>query len=713
MDSSTAPANTTSRASGRRGPRDLARLLRPSSIAVIGGEAAAAAIRQCRRMGYDGAIYPVHPRRSEVEGLRAFASVADLPTAPDAAFVGVNRHATIEVLRALRERGAGGAVCYASGFSEAAGQGSDLQAALVEAAGDMPVLGPNCYGLINYLDGGLLWPDQHGGQRRPRGVALVTQSSNIAINLTMNRRGLPISYLIALGNQAHVGLSDVIPALAADDRVSAVGLLIEGFDDPAGFAEAIGTARAVGLPVVALRAGRSEAGAGLALTHTASLGGPSRLASAFLDRLGVGEVTGLDAFLETLKLLHVHGPLPGRDVASLSCSGGEAILMADAGQGRDVRFRPFTPAQRAAVEATVSDLVAVGNPFDYHTFMWGDAAAMANTFAAVMRAEFDLTCLVIDLPRGDRCDDSLWRPSIEALIEARRRTGGRAALVATMAEGLPEEIAEQCMAAGVVPLIGLETALTAVATAAGIGEAQAAGAPPRAVIRAGAALSGDVKTLSEPEAKARLAAYGVPVPDGRVVPADDDGAAAIAAAREIGLPVAAKAVSSGLAHKTETGALALDLREPGAVAAAARRLAGLGDSILVERMVEDGLCEVLVGYQHDSTLGGFLVIGSGGILVELVSDSVAVPLPAEEADIDTALARLKVARLLDGYRGRPAGDRPALVRAIGGIARYCADHVDRLVELDVNPLIVRPAGQGVLAADALIRERHTREEETP
>ena len=686
-------------AQGKQPARDTGRLLRPRSIAVIGGEAAAEVVRQCRRMGYEGRILPVHPRREAIEGIACYPDVASLPEAPDAAFVGVNRHASVEVVRALAERGAGGAVCFASGFRESGGDGAALQDELVAAAGDMPILGPNTYGLINYLDGALLWPDQHGGERRERGVALLTQSSNIAINLTMNRRAVPISYVVTLGNQAQTGMSAMIPALAADDRVTAIGLLVEGFDDMAAFAAAVRAAQARGVPVVVLKAGTSAGGAELALSHTASLGGSATRVAAVLERLGVGQVHSLTAFLETLKLLHTGGPLAGTDLVSLSCSGGEAILMADAGARHAVRFPAFTPAQRERVEETVSELVTVSNPFDYHMFMWGDRPAMARTFSAVLESRFDLACLVLDLPRGDRCDDRLWRPSMEALIDAHQATGARAAMVTTMAEGLPEDVAEQCVAAGVPALIGLDDAMTAVKTAAVTGRPAARDDwLPQVVARQ----PGEAMTLTEPAAKQALAEFGVPVPAGREVLATspDEG---VAVAERSGWPVVAKAVSAELAHKSEAGAVMLGLADAPALTAAMEHLGRLGERVLVEQMVGDGVAEVLVGYQHDEALGGFLTLASGGVLVELVGDSRVLPLPAGEEEIRAAITSLRVNRLLAGYRGQPAGDLDALVAAVRAIARYCEAHVGYLVELDINPLIVRPEGHGVVAADALIR----------
>jgi acyl-CoA synthetase (NDP forming) len=446
----------------------LKRLLRPRSIAVVGGRPAAEVIRQSDRIGFAGEIWPIHPKLAEIEGRRTWPSVADLPGAPDAAFIAVNRHLTIDVLRDLAARGAGGAVCYASGFSESGEE--NLQSALVEAAGSMPVLGPNCYGLINYLDRALLWPDQHGGLPVKRGVAIVTQSGNIGLNLTMQKRALPIAYLVTLGNQAAIGMAAMIEALLDDDRVTAIGLHIEGIDDPAALARAAARALKQGVPIVAIKTGKSAAGAELTVSHTAALGGADAVADAFLRRIGIVRVHAIPVFLETLKLLHVHGPLPGRAIASMSCSGGEAALIADAVEGGALRLRPLDRDQAARVAATLPELVTVSNPLDYHTFSWRNLPALTETFAAMMAADFDLTMLLLDFPRADRCDDADWIVSADALIAAAQRTGARAAVVATLPEAFPEDRALALAEAGIAPLFGLEDALAAVAAAAEAGE---------------------------------------------------------------------------------------------------------------------------------------------------------------------------------------------------------------------------------------------------
>jgi acyl-CoA synthetase (NDP forming) len=375
--------------------RDLTRLLRPQSVAVFGGAQAAAVVGQLQKMGYAGDIWPVHPTKPDIGGLPAYRSVADLPSAPDAAFVGVNRHLTVDIVRELAAGGAGGAVCFASGFREA-DDGNDLQAALLEAAGDMPFLGPNCYGLINYADGALLWPDQHGGECLPdgaRGVAIVTQSSNIALNVTMQRRGLPIAYLMTAGNQAQTGLSEIAAALIEDERVSALGLHIEAFDSVAGFEHLARRACELSKPIVAMKVGRSAEARAAAISHTASLAGSDAASDGFLRRLGIARADTVPSFLETLKLLHVAGPLPGFRLSSMSCSGGEASLMADAVVGTRMFYPSLETLTAKQVKQALGPLVAATNPLDYHTFVWGNEPAMTEAFSSFVSSNFDLNLL--------------------------------------------------------------------------------------------------------------------------------------------------------------------------------------------------------------------------------------------------------------------------------------------------------------------------------
>ena len=703
--------NARRQAAGSGPSSGVARLLRPRRIAVIGGEAAARVAEQCDRMGFDGALWPVHPSRETVAGRRAFRSIDALPGTPDAAFVGVNRHATIDAVAALSRLGAGGAVCYASGFLEAA-DGGRLQRDLVDAAAGMPIIGPNCYGFINFLDATPLWPDQHGGRRldpAERGVAIVTQSSNIAISMTMQQRALPVAYMVTAGNQAQLDVSCLALALLDDARVSAIGLHVAGFDSVAGFEALARRARERKVPVVVMKTGRSAQGRAAEFSHTATIAGSDAGAQAFLRRLGFARADGIPEMIETLKLLHVHGALGGARLGAMSCSGGEASVLADAAVNAEAMFPDLAPEHTAAVSATVHPLVTVSNPFDYHTFSWGNEAALIETFTAFARGRFDATLLVLDFPRADRCDDADWQTTRDAFATVMGATGSKGIVVATLGENLSEARAGELIARGIAPLAGVREALAAIDCAAAIGAAWRSSAA-RPILQPGC-LGHDPVVLDEAASKALLAPYGVEVPAGGVARDED---AAVSIAESIGGAVAVKAL--GIAHKTERRAVRLALREPREIRQATRELLCLGDAVLVERFAPDIVVELLVGLSRDPQLGLMLTIGSGGTLVELLADSGTLLLPVTEGEVRDALAKLRCAPLLDGHRGREAADVDAAVEAILAIARFAAEHRSRLEELDVNPLGVGPRGQGAVALDALIRTRRRtdvgKEEET-
>ncbi|MEX0348259.1 MAG: acetate--CoA ligase family protein [Paracoccaceae bacterium] len=673
--------------------RDLSRLLNPASIAVIGGGAwCASIIEAARRIGYEGEIIPVHPSGKKIAGLRAICSIEELPTANDAAFVGVNRYATIDIVRALSARGAGGAICFASGFTEAIaedGEGADLQSALVEAANNMPILGPNCYGFVNALDRVAIWPDQHGMLPVERGVAILTQSSNIAINLTMQKRGLPLAYMVTAGNQAQTGLAEMATALLEDDRVTALGLHIEGFGDLRAFEAMAARAAELGKPVVALKVGKSAQARAATVSHTASLAGGDAGADAFLTRLGIPRLNSLPEFLETLKLLHVAGWLPGNGIATISCSGGEASLAADSALHRNLEFPSLNNRQRHDLRAALGPMVALANPLDYHTYIWRDVPAMTAAFAAMQDPALAMTMLIVDFPRDDRCSAQDWDCVIDAVIGARQLTGLPIALAATLPELLPEPVANHLHAHGIVAFHGLDEALAAL---------EAASAPrpawPAPVLLPGVAR--EAVLVPEAVAKQRLAQCGLRVP---VSARCENAIAASAAAERIGFPVVLK--GEGVAHKTEAGAVALNLMNPDAVAEAADRMPA--KRLLVEEMITGGVAELLVGVLRDPAHGFVLTLGAGGVLTELLQDSASLLLPASDEMIASAIETLRIGRVLSGYRGQTCVDKTSLIKAIRAICDYAERHQDELEEIEVNPLICTPTD--AVAADILLRQK--------
>ena len=673
--------------------RGLERLLRPKSIAVIGGEIAASVVRTLKRGGCNATLHVVSASREMVEGVATVRTVEELPQAPDAAFVAVNREASVAVIGALCAMGCGGAVIYASGFRETGAEGLRLETALARAAGDMPFLGPNCYGLLNYLDGTALWLDHHGGARCRRGVAIIGQSSNILINLSMQRRGLPIAYIVALGNQTRLDAADIIEALLADERVTAIGLHLEGISRPGELARIAAAAHERGVPLVALKSGRGDAGAASAASHTAAITGSDAVLDAWFRRVGMARMGSLTAFLEALKLLHVHGSLPAPTIVTLSCSGGEATLVADAAEGRAIALRSFTDAERQRIAPTVHPLVTIANPFDYHTFDWLRPDRLERTFEAVMRAGQALTILILDFPRDDRCPVDEWQRVLDAWKAAQGRTGAAVAVLSILGEGLPEPLATSLLGEGVVPLMGIEDGLDAVEAAAFLGVWKPTNPPIAAAVP-----RGETTPIDEAGAKRMLASYGVEVPDGRIVQTTGE---AIEAAAGLGGPVVLKALDPALAHKSEQGAVRLGLDHPAAVEAAARDLLALAPRLLVERMVEGATAELVIGIHNDAAVGPYLAIGSGGVLVEISRDAVVLPLPASRDEIGHALQRLRLWPLLQGYRGGPATDVGRIVQTIEAVQSFALDHLERLIEVEINPLIITT--DRAVAVDALLR----------
>lgn len=674
------------------------RLLAPQSIALIGdGTWTDAVALGSGAIGYQGELWRVHPRRPSTPQTRYYRSVDELPGAPDAAFLAVPGREAPQVAAALTRRGAGGFICFSSGFSETGtAAGDELAQQLQRSAGALPFLGPNCYGMVNFFDRVALWPDQVVGKPIERGVALICQSGTIALTLMFSDRSLPVGYVITIGNQTRLAAEDLIDELCEDPRVSAIGLYLEGIKDGAKFARAANKARASGKPIALVKSGRTAAAARTARSHTGALTGSDAVFDAFCRQAGIARCETLGTLCETLKLLHAGGPLAGRRVIVMGASGGDMALAADLSRHLSLQFPAFAAGAAAHLQHLLSDRVTIANPFDIHTYLWFEHDALRKVFEAVMREDVDAVAFMLDCPPQATADLSAYTPAIEQFLAASLGARARAVLLASLPETLNASIRERCLAAGVVPLQGQREALEALDQASAVGVAWRSEEFPVPCLPQ--RIGGAAAPLGEHAAKAALAAYGVPVPRARVVGCAD----AVAAAEAIGYPVVIKATGAGIAHKSDRGGVALNIGCAEEAQVAATRLQALSPQLLVEEMIDDAVAEILVGVVVDAQFGQTLVLAAGGTLTELWQDRVTLLPPWTPLAISAALRGLKISRLLAGFRGRPPGDIAALVDAIAAIARYAADHCDTLVEMDINPLIVRPRGLGVIAVDAMI-----------
>ena len=670
----------------------LSRLFSPKSVAVVGGGVwCRSVIEQLIKIGYKGTIFPVHPFKEEILGIKSFKDLEDIPAIIDATFIGVNRNITIEVVKQLNSLNAGGAVCFASGFLEAEGdkQGSgELQKSLIEAAADMPILGPNCYGFINYLDHAALWPDQHGGTTVDKGVAILTQSSNIAINITMQTRGLPISYIMSVGNQASLGFSEIGMYLLSDPRVTALGLHIEGIGDLRAFEELTTKARKLGKPIVALKVGKSAEARRAAQSHTASLAGDAQSAKSLFKRLGIAEVDRLEVLIDTLKIFHSYGPLSSKNVRSLSCSGGEASLVSDLAQAYGIQFPKLEKENISELRSVLGEMVALSNPLDYHTYIWGDIDAMASTFIAMMRQHNGITIIIVDFPRDDNCDPSAWNCVITAAKMAKKSENKPLALVSTLSENIPEHVSFGLLESNIITLHGLDTALAAIS----VSSINQTVVNPKPIFLSNP--TGKSILVDEYDAKKSLEKYGLKLPETEKCLQSD----AHLVSDQIGYPVVIKALGS--AHKSELGEVFLNLENQKSVKEALRKISK--KHVIVEKMIGDAVVELLVGIVHDPAHGMLLTVGAGGVLTEILSDTSSILLPSSKSEVLNCFNQLKISKIAKGYRGALGVDINQIIDAIMKIQDFVLDNRDKLFEIEINPLIVTTSE--VIVADALIRK---------
>ena len=683
---------------------NLRRLLAPRHVAFIGGRYAVSAMERCAQFGFGGELWLVNPKATEAKVGQVFASVDDLPVAPDATYLAVSSEKTIDTVRRLAERGAGGCICFAAGFAEKGGEGVAMEAALAEMAGDMALLGPNCYGILDLRSRLHLWTGEMLEPYAGPGIAVVSQSGALAEFMTMEARSVPFVFIGSVGNQAVVSLEEMMEAVLDDETINAVGIYVEGIRDIAHFSRVAEKAADKRIPIVAIKVGRSQAATQITLGHTSSLAGTPELYDALFERLGIIRADTLSQFLESLKMLSVVGPINGPRLAAITISGGEAALIADYAPGLGLTLPPLSPDQVKVLEAGLPDMVNVMNPLDTTVGTMGNLDQQALIFDVITRGEFDVVATMMETYENPAApftgEMDLMMEQMEIAV---RRNGMPGVVVSALPEALPLRVRRRAIQSGMAPLQGLDDMMFAIAASHRYGEFLKGRRGRALAVPASPHQSGEARVLNEWESKQWLADHGVVIPEGRVVAPHD----APEAAESLGFPVVMKAVSDELMHKTEAGAIALGLSDYQAVSDALDRLqqtlGGSLEHVLVERMIEEAVAELIVGIKFDAAFGHALVVGAGGVLVELVSDTTTLLLPTDRDAVTTALHSLKVSKLLHGFRGRPEGDRDAVIATILAIADFAMSERKRLVEVDVNPLLVLPRGRGTVAVDALIR----------
>ena len=374
---------------------NLKRLMSPKNIAFFGGNDVEVAIAEAQRRGFKGPIWPVNPNRKNILGIKCFKSVNELPASPDASFIAVPSRYVTTIIKDLSKVGAGGAVCYSAGFGETGTQGKLLEKELAAIADNMPIIGPNCYGFINYLSNVALWPFAHGGMSPGYGAAIITQSGMLSSDITMTDRSIPLTHMISVGNQASVSIEDLIDLLCENPKVKAIGVHIEGIKNIRKLHDVALKALKKNVPIVALKIGTSTVGEKLTATHTGSLSGEDRLYDALFERTGIIRVGSPILFLELLKLLCVSGVPRNNTLVAFTCSGGGATMIADYSEKTGLILPPHNQNSKIKLQNLLPNIATVSNPLDYTTPIWGNQEKTGPIFLTAMRGSRASTALLL------------------------------------------------------------------------------------------------------------------------------------------------------------------------------------------------------------------------------------------------------------------------------------------------------------------------------
>ena len=686
------------------------RLLSPRHIAFVGGRDALIAIGEAKRRGFKGEYWPVNPRREELGGFPCFADIHALPEAPDAVFLAIPAPAAVAATRTLRDMGAGGIACYTAGFKEAGPDGQKLEQDLLEAVGDMALIGPNCYGIINYLDDSALWPFAHGGSCPGYGAAIITQSGMLSSDISMSQRSLPFTHMVSAGNQAVLGIEDFIDILCENPATKAIGLHIEGLSDIPKFEKAALKALAHETPIVALKTGKSEIGSALTYSHTGSLSGSKELYEALFERLGIISVTNPSQLIETLKYLCVVDRPTGKKIAGFTCSGGGATMLADYGEEIGLEFPSFDRPATKMLEQHLPSIATVSNPLDYTTPIWGQPEFTEPVFrAALEHNDVQAAVLVQDYP-AEGLDESkiFYQNDALAFATAAKSLGIPAAICATIPENFDTASREFLIAQGVAPMQGIEETLNAVSSAVWWrARCDQLRNNPYELMASAMPMEGTAQ-MNEAEGKALVQSFGVDIPKGAVT--HIDGLTSVA--EDIGYPVVLKMIGAGLEHKTEAGAVAVSLKSAAELRDAAKMMIRsvqqfdpdcLSDQFLVETMAAPPLAELVVAIRQDQQFGWVLAIGSGGVFVELIGEVKHLLLPTNAESIETALRTLKIGKLLNGFRGAEPANFKSLSNQILTLCQKIQKSAPHITEIEINPLFVY--SDNIMAVDVLGQKR--------
>lgn len=691
------------------------RLLRPRSVAVIGasdrhGALGATLLNNLVQYEFAGDIYPVNPKRDELLGLKVCKDVSELPHGIDCAVLAIPRPFVLDTVKALAERGCGAVVIYSAGFSEAGEEGVRDQLELGRIAQEygMVIEGPNCLGATNYVDRvPLSFVETNMQVPGPgdRAVGIASQSGALAAVLAtaLHPRGLYVSSSVSTGNEAASGVEDYVEWLVDDPATHVITLYVESLRRPKAFIAAVRRARAAGKPVVMLHPGRSDKAQASAATHTGAMAGDYALMKIKLAREGVIFAETLEELADVTEIALRCKALPGANMAVLGESGALRGLAFDLAEEIGLDLIHLDDDNSPAIRAILPDFVPVSNPTDITAIGLSEPVIYTNLLTVLLEDE-RIGSVVASIIQSDPITSKIKFPAIIKVLE--EGTFTKPLVFAGVDEGarVPAEYIEGLRAVGIPWFPSTERAYRAIARLADLSKRDLSdnSLPPLPL----PALDGVSGVVPEYRAKDLLGPLGIAFPASQFADSAD---AAVAAAEIIGYPVVMKAQAAALGHKSDAGGVILNLKTADEVRAAFERMfanvaaynaAIVLDGVLIEQMGKMGT-EMIVGAKSDPEWGPVVLAGFGGVTAEILKDVTLFTPEMSKDQVVAGLLSLKQAPILKGWRGAPALDVDALADLIVQMGRIMAGN-PRIREIDLNPVIIHPAGQGVVALDALM-----------
>lgn len=702
---------------------DLRALLAPRSIAIIGASPGAGngfnALKNLQEMRFEGDFWAVNPKYDEVLGVPCFPSVNECPHVPEAVYIGVGAPRAVAELERCATAGVRAAVVHAGGFSESGEPGARLERELREIAErtGMTLCGPNTLGVLTPRARAGLFGASLPSELRAGNIGAVFQSGSVLLALMNSGRGLGFSQLISTGNEAGTDFTAYVDHLLDDEQTRVVIGYVEGLRQPAELLRVAAKAQALRKPLILLKPGRTEAGARAALAHTGALAGSDQVLTAVFRKYGVIRAHDLDELIELSVLFsRLADRAPASHGMALSCvSGGELGIVVDLASDLRLRFADLSPQTGDALRRLLPAHVQVTNPLDmtatglYEPELYGSALKTLASDPSV-----GLIAVAQDFPDGmGAVQAARYRTAAKALAQSAATIDKPVVFFSNLSGGLDHDVRRTLDEAGIAMLLGARESLGAIASylrfhhLLPLTQEPAHGPTTRAGSEEALAADADRITLDEVASRALLRRFDIPFAEDALATSPE---AVRAAAEEIGFPVVLKVVSADLPHKSEAGGVELGIGNADEAAQACTRLLERVRSrapcahiagVSVQRQIPPGV-EVIAGIQHDEQFGPVVVVGIGGIFVEVLRDSALALAPVSFDEAQLMILSLRGVGLLQGARGTVPRDVDALARLLVDLSRFADQHRDDVLAVDLNPVVVHESGHGVTALDALV-----------